>query len=121
MLIVLGSALLQRLARGADRAARGADPRARSGSLFSSPAYRRVVALEVIALVGGGVLLGSTGHGEYTIAWFAGVVGFTLSASDDCSGLASTGSVAHYSQPGSRGRSWASRVVGQARSERFRG
>jgi len=75
VLIVLGSALLQRLARGADRAARGADPRARSGSLFSSPAYRRVLALEVTALVGGRVLLGSTGNGEYTIAWFAGVVG----------------------------------------------
>jgi hypothetical protein len=34
-----------------------------------------VVALEVIALVGGGWLLGSTGHSQYTIAWFAGVVG----------------------------------------------
>jgi hypothetical protein len=43
--------------------------------LFGSSHYRLVVAAEVIALVGGGVLLGSTGHGEYTVAWFACVVG----------------------------------------------
>lgn len=71
-LIVLGSAVLQQPAR---RAGRGAAPGSPSGSLFSSPAYRRVVAVEVICLFGGGALLGSTGHSEYTIAWFAAVVG----------------------------------------------
>ena len=34
-----------------------------------------VVACELIALVGGGLLLGATGHSEYTVAWFACVVG----------------------------------------------
>lgn len=46
-----------------------------SGSMFSSPTYRRVVVLEVVALFGGAVLLGATGHHEYVIAWFATVVG----------------------------------------------
>jgi hypothetical protein len=46
-----------------------------SGSIFSAAGYRIVVALEVIALFGGGALLGATGHTEYTIAWYAGVVG----------------------------------------------
>jgi hypothetical protein len=43
--------------------------------MFSSRSYRIVVAVEAIALLGGGALLGATGHGEYTIAWYAGVVG----------------------------------------------
>jgi hypothetical protein len=43
--------------------------------MFSSRGYRLVGALEVIALVAGGALLGATGHSEYTIAWFAGGVG----------------------------------------------
>ena len=43
--------------------------------MFSSPGYRVVVALEVIALFGGGALLWATGHSEYTIAWYAWVVG----------------------------------------------
>jgi hypothetical protein len=75
VLIVLGGARLQRWARPGGRAKAGAAPGGTEGSLFSSPAYRLVVALEVIALFGGGALLGATGHSEYTIAWFAGVVG----------------------------------------------
>lgn len=74
-LILLDSAVLQRASRRARRAERDAAPGGASGSMFSSPAYRRVVAVEVIALVSGGALLGSTGHSEYTIAWFAAVVG----------------------------------------------
>jgi hypothetical protein len=70
VLILLGSALLQRRARRADAAGRGG-----SGSLFASTGYRLVVAGEVIALVGGGVLLRTTGHSEYTVAWYACVVG----------------------------------------------
>ena len=68
VLVFAGSALLQRPAR---RAARGEG----SGSLLYSRGYRLVVAWEVIALVGGGALLGVTGHSQYTVAWFAGVVG----------------------------------------------
>jgi hypothetical protein len=43
--------------------------------MFSSGAYRLIVALEVLALFGGSLLLGSIGHREYIIAWFATVVG----------------------------------------------
>jgi hypothetical protein len=75
VLILVASVLLQRRARGATRVGRRAAPGGRSGSMLSSRGYRLVVALEVIALVVGGLLLGATGHGEYTIAWFAGVVG----------------------------------------------
>ncbi len=46
-----------------------------SGSMFSSPSYRRVTVAEVVALFGGAALLGATGHHEYVIAWFATVVG----------------------------------------------
>ncbi len=46
-----------------------------SGSMFSSPSYRRIVVSEVLALFGGAALLGATGHDEYVIAWFATVVG----------------------------------------------
>ncbi len=46
-----------------------------SGSMFSSPSYRRIVVLEVVALFGGAALLGATGRHEYVIAWFASVVG----------------------------------------------
>lgn len=72
-LILVGSVLLQRRARGVTRGR--AAPGGRSGSMFSSRGYRLVVALEVIALVAGGALLGTIGHSEYTIAWFAAVVG----------------------------------------------
>jgi hypothetical protein len=75
VLTLLGSALLQRPARRTAGAGRGAAARGGSGSLYYSRGYRLVVALEVIALFGGGALLGATGHSEYTIAWFAGVVG----------------------------------------------
>lgn len=47
----------------------------RSGSIFSSPSYRRIAIAEVVALFGGAALLGATGHHEFVIAWFATVVG----------------------------------------------
>jgi hypothetical protein len=47
----------------------------RPPSLFSSPAYGLVVALEVVALFGGATLLRAAGHSEYVSAWFATVVG----------------------------------------------
>jgi len=43
--------------------------------MFSSPAYRRVVLLEIIGLFGGAGVLGVVGHPEYMAAWFATVVG----------------------------------------------
>jgi hypothetical protein len=46
-----------------------------SGSMISSPSYRRVVVLQVVALSGGAALLGATGRQAYVIAWFATVVG----------------------------------------------
>ena len=46
-----------------------------SGSMFSSPSYRRVAIAEVVALFGGAALLGATGRHGYVIAWFAAVVG----------------------------------------------
>lgn len=74
LLILLG-AVLQRRALPAGEAERGDAEVGASGSVFSSPGYRRVVALEVIALLAGAAALGVTGHSEYTVAWFAGVVG----------------------------------------------
>jgi hypothetical protein len=68
--IVLGGALLQARARRAGTTRPDAP-----GSLFASRSYRLVVLGEVIALVGGGLLLGSTGHSEYAVAWYAFVVG----------------------------------------------
>jgi hypothetical protein len=44
-------------------------------SMFSSRAYRRIVAAEVIALFGGGAVLNATGNSAYTITWFALIVG----------------------------------------------
>ena len=51
----------------------------RSGSIFSSPSYRRIAIAEVVALFGGAALLGATGHHEFVIAWFATVVGVHFS------------------------------------------
>jgi hypothetical protein len=45
------------------------------GALFSTGAYRLIVALEVLALIGGNLLLAAVGHAEYVIAWDATVVG----------------------------------------------
>jgi hypothetical protein len=73
--ILAGSVVLQRRARRATRVGRWAGTGGRSGSMFSSRGYRLVVAVEVIALLAGAALLGATGHSEYTIAWFAAVVG----------------------------------------------
>jgi hypothetical protein len=75
LLILLGSVVLQREARRSGRAGVGAARGDGSGSLFASPGYRLVVACEVVALFGGGLLLGLTGHREYTVACFAWVVG----------------------------------------------
>lgn len=58
ILIVLWGALLQGRARRAAEVGRGAAAAGTSGSLLSSPGYRRVVAVEVIALVAGGAGLG---------------------------------------------------------------
>jgi hypothetical protein len=74
-LILVGGVLLQRRARRATPVGRRPSSGGWSGSMFSARGYRLVVALEVIALVVGGALLGATGYSEYTIAWFAGVVG----------------------------------------------
>ncbi len=43
--------------------------------MFFSTAYRRIVAVEVIALFGGAAVLGAVGETAYTIAWFALIVG----------------------------------------------
>ncbi len=73
--ILVGSVRLQRRAPHATPVGRRAAQSDRSGSMFSSRKYRLTVALEVIALIAGGALLGASGHSEYTIAWFAAVVG----------------------------------------------
>lgn len=44
-------------------------------SMFTSRAYRVIVVVEVVAIVGGNVLLGRAGLGAYVIAWTALVVG----------------------------------------------
>jgi hypothetical protein len=54
---------------------RSSPPGAHESSLFSSTAYRWIVAVEVIALFGGGAVLAATGETAYTIAWFALIVG----------------------------------------------
>ena len=46
-----------------------------SGSMFSSPSYRRIAIAEVFALFGGTALLGATGRHGYVVVWFATVVG----------------------------------------------
>jgi hypothetical protein len=71
--IFLWSGRLRRACSHATTSSGLADDSARS--LFSSPAYRRVVALEIISLFAGGVLLGVVGHPEYIAAWYATVVG----------------------------------------------
>jgi hypothetical protein len=75
-LLILGcSVWLRRSIRREDRSAEVMGRKGGSGSMFSSAGYRLVVGLEVIGLFGGGALLGATGHSEYTIAWYASVVG----------------------------------------------
>lgn len=75
VLVLVGSALLRRAVRRAGRVRRAAEEVGGSGSFFASRGYRLGVAVEVIALVAGAAVLGATGHSEYTIAWFAGIVG----------------------------------------------
>jgi hypothetical protein len=47
----------------------------RDDSMYFSSVYRRVVAVEVVALFGGGAVLSAAGDTAYTIAWFALIVG----------------------------------------------
>lgn len=55
---------------------RRSSARAHDGeSMLSSPAYRRIVAAEVVALFAGGAVLSATGGTAYTITWFALIVG----------------------------------------------
>jgi hypothetical protein len=76
LVIFFLSARLRRSARHNHGSVSSAPPtREGPGSMFSSPTYRFVVALEVVALLGGAGLLGAIGHREYIIAWFATVVG----------------------------------------------
>jgi hypothetical protein len=75
LLIFACSVWLRRSIRRDNRSAGVMGRKEGSGSIFSAAGYRIVVALEVVALFGGGALLGATGHTEYTIAWYAGVVG----------------------------------------------
>lgn len=120
-LIVVGSVLLQRQARRAIRVGRRPSRGGWSGSMFSSRGYRLVVGLEVIALVVGGALLGVTGHSEYTIAWFAGVVGVHFLAFGRLFWPASTGLGRLCLPPAQQGRSSAWRAEAQTRSVRFPG
>jgi hypothetical protein len=53
----------------------GSTPSSESGSMFGSRRYLGWVAVELIALIGGNVLLGATGHNAYVAAWTAFVVG----------------------------------------------
>ena len=69
--VLAGLALIGRAA-----VLRRSSPRAtHEDSMFSSTAYRRIVAVEVIALFGGAAVLSATGETAYTIAWFALIVG----------------------------------------------
>jgi hypothetical protein len=69
--ILAGLALIGRAAVLRRSAPRGTP----GGSMFSSAAYRWIVAIEVVALLGGGAILSATGETAYTIAWFAFIVG----------------------------------------------
>jgi hypothetical protein len=44
-------------------------------SMFTTRGYLLVVALEIVAFFGGGVLLNLTGQGAYVIAWYSVVLG----------------------------------------------
>ena len=67
--VILGVILISRSAR-----LRRSTPAA-TRSVFATPSYRRVVAVEVIALVAGTVTLGATGNKNYISPWVAAVVG----------------------------------------------
>lgn len=69
--VVAGLALIARAAQ----LRRGVPPATSEASIFSSPAYRRIVAVEIIALFSGAAALSAIGQTAYTIAWFALVVG----------------------------------------------
>lgn len=69
--VVVGIALIARAAV----LRRGRSRPDLEGSIFAAPAYRWIVAVEILALFGGGAILGATGKSAYTIAWFAFIVG----------------------------------------------
>jgi hypothetical protein len=71
----VGVALGLGLAAWTARLWRLAPPETGARSMFSSRAYRLIVALEVVALVGGNAALGALGGREYIVAWVAAVVG----------------------------------------------
>src|SRR4051794_4372511 len=71
-LILVAGALQVRRAR---RGEREAGPPHGSGSIFSSSSFRLVTAVEVIALIAGGALLGAVGQSADTIARVAAAVG----------------------------------------------
>lgn len=90
--ILVGSARLWRSTPRARRMESSSAPLGEgSRSQFSLPSYLLVVAIEVVALGGGGRLLDATGHGDYVIAWVAVVVGLHFLALGRCSGPGSTG------------------------------
>jgi hypothetical protein len=67
LVIILGAARLLRSSPDV--------PHGDRGPMFGSRAYRVVVAVEALALFGGGAILNATGHSAYVAAWFAAVVG----------------------------------------------
>lgn len=69
--VLVAAALICRGAAGPGESPPGGG----SESMFRSRGYRVWVAVELVALVGGNVLLGATGHGAYVAAWTALVVG----------------------------------------------
>lgn len=69
--LIVAAAVLRHRAAGSA----GSDPSSRSGSMFRSRGYLAWVVVEVIALVGGNVILGASGNSAYVAAWTALVVG----------------------------------------------
>ncbi len=75
---VVGSVVGVVIVARSGRLRRSSPPR--SESLFGSPAYWLVLVAELVALIVGAVILGTTGHSEYVSAWFATVVGVHFAA-----------------------------------------
>jgi len=75
LVIVVWSARLRWSALPAGHGSQSASSTGGRGSMFSSPGYLLVVALQVVAFGGGSRLLTATGHSEYIITWIATVVG----------------------------------------------
>lgn len=77
VILVLSVRLLRTRPRVSSPESPGAPPRqgSRSGFSFSLWSYLVIVALEVVAIRGGGQFLSATGHRDYIIIWVAAVVG----------------------------------------------